>query len=303
MQVVVVGGGSIGTRHARLLSDLGCHVSVVSARDVDHPCYRSLQEAISAVHPEYVVVANRTSDHLSTVMQLETMGYSGTLLVEKPLFHEMTPTIALKRDELYVAYNLRFHPLLVRLCQELASERCLSAQIYVGQYLPTWRPGTDYRECYSAHKLQGGGVLRDLSHELDYVNWLFGGWQGVFAHGGRYSSLEIDSDDIYALLLSTERCPTVSVQLNYLDRVGRREILVNTDSCSIRVDLTKGVFERDGRAEFVDLPRDYTYREQHKAILFAAAKGVCTYTEGLEVLALIDAAERSSKEKRWITRN
>ena len=37
-----------------------------------------------------------------------------------------------------------------------------------------WRPKQDYHTSYSAYKNKGGGVLLDLSHELDYATWIFG---------------------------------------------------------------------------------------------------------------------------------
>ena len=33
---------------------------------------------------------------------------------------------------------------------------------------------SNYLKSYSASKSKGGGVLLDLSHEIDYINWLFG---------------------------------------------------------------------------------------------------------------------------------
>src|SRR5690606_29956228 len=76
-----------------------------------------------------------------------------------------------------VAYNLRFMPSAIRL-KELLTEQIVgrihSVSIEVGQYLPDWRPATDYRKNVSACKKLGGGVLLELSHELDYLTWLFG---------------------------------------------------------------------------------------------------------------------------------
>ena len=68
MKALVVGYGSIGSRHARLLAMLGCEVAVVSSRDIDFPIhYRTLTDGLSG-KPDYVVIANRTSQHYQTVM-------------------------------------------------------------------------------------------------------------------------------------------------------------------------------------------------------------------------------------------
>lgn len=80
-------------------------------------------------------------------------------------------------------------------------------------------------------------MLRDLSHELDYVLWLFGPWRRLTATGGYLSPLETDSDDAYTLLMEARLCPMVSIHMNYLDRVPHREILVNTDQHTIHIDL------------------------------------------------------------------
>ena len=50
----------------------------------------------------------------------------------------------------------------------------LSVRSSVGQYLPEWRKNTDYRKGVSARQDLGGGVLLELSHEIDYIQWIFG---------------------------------------------------------------------------------------------------------------------------------
>lgn len=301
MNALVIGYGSIGARHARLLQELGCRVAVVSSRAVDFPLvYRKLAEAILMENPNYVVVANTTNQHHTTLQELIGLGYSGTVLVEKPLFDKLQPFHASALKRIFVAYNLRFHPIIQRLKALLAEEEILSVQAYVGQYLPTWRPASDYRSSYSASAEQGGGALRDLSHELDYLTWILGGWTRVSALGGHYSPLEITSDDIFALMLTTPACPIVTVQLNYLDRLTRRTILVNTSNHTFEADLVKGTITTDRDIETVTAGRDDTYRGMHQAILAGNHNTLCSFDEGLSTLKLIEAAEASSKHGEWI---
>lgn len=247
MNCLITGYGSIGTRHANILKEMGHAVHVVSKRDVKgFPCYKSIKEALQNKDFDYIIISNETYKHYESFMELRELGYSGKLLIEKPVFLEPRPISQSDFENVFVAYNLRFHPIIQKLHEFLNSKEIYSIQVYVGQYLPDWRPGTDYTESYSASKAQGGGVLRDLSHELDYINWIAGGWKRVAAIGGKFSDLQIDSDDVFVLLLEMENCPVVSVQMNYLDRKARREIIVNMKDHSIKADLILNTFEIDG---------------------------------------------------------
>lgn len=304
MKALVIGYGSIGQRHARLLSELGCQVAVMSRRANEFTCrYAELPAALADWQPAYVVVANRTSEHHQSLKVLAGQDYRGTVLVEKPLFDRLLPLPTHSFAMVAVAYNLRFHPALLRLHGFLAGQAHLvAAHLYVGQHLPQWRPNADYRQSYSAHRQQGGGVLRDLSHELDYALWLLGPWRRLTALGGHLSSLEIDSDDAYSLLMKTERCPLVSIHLNYLDRTPRREILVHTHEHTVRVDLIRGIFDVDGAQETMAVERDATYRAEHQAMLTGDSKGLCSIADAMETLITIETAERAASTHTWVER-
>lgn len=304
-RALVVGYGSIGQRHARILGEMDCQVAVVSRRAIEFiRQHESLDAALAHEQPDYVVLANRTSEHLDTLNRLAGSGFSGRVLVEKPLFDQPRPLPEHNFEQVAVAYNLRFHPLVRRLRDFLLGQRSLvNAHVYVGQYLPQWRPGSDYRLGYSARRAEGGGVLRDLSHELDLCHWLFGRWNRLTALGGHFSPLEIDSDDSFSLLMFTERCPSVTVQMNYLDRHVKRELLVNTAKHTVRIDFVTGAFEVDGRAEVLAPPdRDYTYRAEHAAMLAGETDVACSLEQGLATVATIAAAERAVQAKQWIER-
>jgi predicted dehydrogenase len=301
VNAVVVGYGSIGSRHARILVDLGCRVTVVSSRSVPvEQLYSTIDEAVQQVKPGYVVIASETCRHSDNLNSLVANGYRGIVLIEKPLFHHPPEVLPKHIENFYVAYNLRFHPLTQRLRSLLQHETVISVYAYVGQYLPTWRPGRDYRTIYSADKSAGGGVLRDLSHELDLLNWLFGGWRKLTSLGGQFSKLEISSDDVFCVMLETNRCPVVTVQLNYLDRVGRRQIIVNTAERTFVADFVAGHLHINDKHEEYIVERDVSYREMHSALLKSDRQDVCSFAEGLDVVQMISAVEKAVEEGRWI---
>ncbi len=107
INAVVVGLGSIGQRHARVLKELGHAVTTVSRRgDGDHT---SIASAIAAARPGYAVIATETSQHAESLRQLAEADFRGSVLVEKPLFAHSAPAPDYPFASLVVGYNLRFH--------------------------------------------------------------------------------------------------------------------------------------------------------------------------------------------------
>lgn len=301
VRALVIGYGSIGQRHVRILGELGCKVGVVSHRKIGIPnAFKDLKEALIKLAPDYVVIANRTSEHFLTLRRLQAKRFRGVVMVEKPLFRRVERFDPGDFKKVVVGYNLRFHPLILKLRKLLSGKRILTAQTYVGKNLVAWRPGVDYRKSYAAFKDHGGGVLRDLSHELDYMNWILGGWKSATATGGHYSRLAIETDDAFSLMMKTERCENVLVQMNYIDHTGHRAMIFNSDDLTVKVDLMNGWIEVNGKREAKKVERDDTYREEHRAVLNERWKELCSYEEAMDVMRLIDAAEKASRSMKWV---
>lgn len=298
---LVIGYGSIGERHTRILNELGCRVGVVSKRNIDYPIvYASVKEAMDIENPTYIVVANGTSDHEKTLLEINGMKFDGKVLVEKPLYPVMS-SVFNDNSTTFVGYNLRFHPLIQMLKSKLEKSTIVSVQCYVGQYLPTWRPGTDYTKSYSASDEKGGGVLRDLSHELDYLQFLFGEWQEMTALGGKFTDLAIDSDDHFSLLYRTKKVPLVTLQMNYVDHLTQRLLTINTNNETYKVDFIQNTLQVNEEVIEFKGGRDDTYRSQHNAVLTNKVESLCTYMEGLSIVRMIEMAEQASNKKVWLS--
>ena len=302
-RALIIGRGSSGRGRQALLTDLGCAVAACTRHaQPDLPCFEDLDTALREHQPQFIVVANATADHEATLQRLAELAPEARVLVEKPLCSHVPA--ALPGDlaqRISLGYNLRFHPAVLALRAALRDEQPVSAQLYAGQHLPDWRPGRDYRTSYSASTAQGGGVLRDLSHELDLGLWLFGSWQRLVAHGGHFSGLEIETEDTVGLWWQAARCPKVGVEINYLDRAPRRSILVHTRRHTWEADVLGSRLLRDGSVlESWSPERNATYRDQDRTWLRNDAGVLCTFDEGLAVLHMIAAAEASLRQAAWI---
>lgn len=295
---VVIGLGSIGQRHARVLKELGLGVVTVSRRgDGD---YQSIASAVASVRPGYAVVATETSHHAESLRQLAEADFRGSVLVEKPVFANSGPIPVYPFASVLVGYNLRFHPVMTAFADRLCGRQAITVSAYVGQDIRDWRPGRDHRTTASATRQAGGGVLRDLSHELDYLLWLFGPWRRVAALGGASGARQVEVDDHLDLLLEMSRSRAVQVHMDYLDQPGIRKIRVNLAEETIEADILGGRLTINGEAHDYQGERDESYRRMH----LAAIKGlgpICTFAEGLAVMDLIDASERALHSRMWVS--
>jgi predicted dehydrogenase len=319
---LIVSLGSIGRRHLnnlrRLRPDAQIGVlrlrSDISNQDVPDGAdvqFNTIEDAI-AFRPLAAVIASPASTHLQVAASLVAAGIP--ILMEKPIADTCKGLGALieegaKRNvPIMTGYNLRFLPSLKearRLLESGVIGRVLGARAEVGQYLPDWRPASRYQEAVSAQHALGGGALLELSHEIDYLYWIFGLPDRVMARGGRYSDLEIDVEDMANICLEYESPRRlVNIHLDFLQRSPTRSckfigengtIIWNgiTDSLDL-FRAESGVWERiDG---FVQSDRNQMYLDELSHFfdcLGGRQKLIVDGVQGYDVLAIVDAAKAS----------
>lgn len=252
---LVVGSGSIARRHIVNIKTLfsqavvGCVSASGRALSLEEVgadiVYQSFEEALSA-EPLLAIVASPAPFHVAQAAMLLQAGIP--VLIEKPLSDSLE-SFAVAADVMYansekieVAYNLRFMPSAIHL-KALLEKRTLGrihhVSIDVGQYLPDWRPATDYRENVSARKVLGGGVLLELSHELDYLTWLFGTFDSVYCVASNSGTLEVDVEDSAYAILSREDGLVASLHMDFLQRAPSRTCKIVGESGTLIWNLLR----------------------------------------------------------------
>ncbi len=311
-KILILGAGSIGLRHARVLREVGQEVAVFSAR----PEARAALRADGWTSPDspwdfpgccHAIVATRTGRHVQDALPLLEAGM--TVLVEKPLAVDLAQGKVLVEAagksgaKVFCALNLRFSRSLHHFLTWLERPGCFhAAHVECRSYLPEWRPGTDLSGSYSA-SAEEGGVLRDLVHEIDYAGWLLGWPQRVSARFDHTGRLGLAAEEAAYLDCSLPSGANVQIDLDYLSRVPMRRM---------RVFGENGTLTWDGMAQTVEFARpreeaelvearetkDENLLAQDMAFLNGEDDRLVSGREALRGLAVCEAARRSAESRR-----
>jgi predicted dehydrogenase len=217
-KILIVGAGSAGVRHLNIAKTLfpKATIALLTNRlSIDSNLSPDIHfvDSTDAVNfqPDIAVISGAASSRIEVCTMLANSG--AHLLIEKPISNitkgvaDLIEICQAKKLVLAVGYNLRFDESLIAFRESLDSQvigKPLLVSCEVGQFLPSWRENIDYRQSVSSKQELGGGVLLELSHEIDYLNWIFGKINWVRATVMKQSTLEIDVEDSAFLTLGIE---------------------------------------------------------------------------------------------------
>lgn len=317
---MVIGYGSIGRRHTNNLIKLDC-IGKITVYTKIKQCLENLdrKEKIIFVDSldflqmhspdftkvDFAIIANETYKHVNSAILLAENGIN--LFIEKPLSHSLEKVnflkeIAQKNEiKIFVGYNLRLLGAIKYIKEQLSKGiigNLYFAKIEAGQYLPSWRKNIDYRESYSASVQKGGGVALDLSHEVDYMRYLFGppnSWKIVKA---KVSGLEIDSDDIFEGIYKYQNNFVCNVHMDYLEKDIKREMRIVGSEGTLICDFIRKIIQikKNNAHELIINDRNLfdinkTYVDEIIQFIEAVKKNKepnVTLDDGIEVLRLLE---------------
>lgn len=329
MRLGIIGLGSIGKRHVRSLSEIG-ERDIIALRtskgttkklppDLSYvqECWDSKE--FYALSPEGVVIANPTVFHIDAMK--EALRREIPVFVEKPLansFKQVDEIQTDKRHLVMLGLCLRYHPVIRTVMDIIGTGRfgkLYTANLYCGQYLPTWHPYADYRSEYYSRKELGGGVLRTLSHELDLAFLFCGEIDEICSAIGRISDLEIDVEDYATLLCRLSRGSVVTIGLDFLNpRTSRCGMLIGEHgSINYTFDPPSVIFHNRTGEEEHFLGANYgdngtsmtnmMYKNQMEdfcAFIREKRRPAADFTDGMRMMAMITAAEESMLNHSWV---
>lgn len=325
MKFLVVGLGSMGRRRIRLLKKIAPQSVVIGVDSSEKRCKETgeeysiitsnnLNDSLEEYKPECVIVSTSPLSHANIIrtcleakcnvfseINLVSDGYDENIALaeknEKVLF--LSSTFLYREEIEYIREK-------VSLCNN-----SVNYSYHVGQYLPDWHPWEKINEFFVGDKRTNG--CRELfAIELPWITKVFGKIKSFVVQKSKMSSLEIDYDDNYQLILEHENGNRGVLLVDVVSRKPTRQLEVYNEGLyvtwggtpsSLReydiashgdkaIDLYDGVSREKDYATFII---ENAYESELRNFLdVVSGNGHSRYSfcEDLEIIQIIDQIEK-----------
>ena len=253
----IFGFGNMGQRHYDSFRKCGVEDFVLSsstAKVKNHKninaVYDSPKQLLDHECPDFAVISTPTSAHFEDLKLC--IDRKIPVLVEKPVVASANEASQLRAyiksinelSPIVIGYDLRFSNLFIKF-SELTKDASLGKHAYTdwqaGGFMPAWRSSKLSNQIYSSNRALGGGVLLDLSHEIDAMNWFYGEPERVISRIRSQNNLGWDVED--ACFISFEypgNAFFVNITMDYLRSPFNRRILHIAENGTLELDESKG---------------------------------------------------------------
>lgn len=319
--ILVVGTGSIGQRHARLLGE---------RRDVelwicdnDEACLREAQQSVpgapvfrdfdAALRERPQVVFICTPHSLHAPMAIAAFAAGCAVFCEKPLAETVADGEAIVAAAesagkmLQVGYVSRLHPAIKKI-QDMVAAGELGTLVGGRAMVGTYYTLMAARKRYEVPRKNG--LILDYTHQPDYLSLFFGQAQQVSAHATTLGNLELMQEpNVFSMILRYESGALVQIHLDFVQYPNRHLLELFGDQKTIVFDFMTGELQtfthgQEGCHVEYDVPGgDDLMRDQISSLLEALRSGstpVCTGADGVAVLRIAEAAVRATQELRAV---
>ena len=237
--VGIVNYGSIAKKYLRVLS---CEYPLlkinvftsqnINGHNTDKISFFKNFNKFASSGIDAAIICSPPNQHVNQIIKLANKKIH--VLVEKPISNSTRnlkrafSVIKSNKLVLSVGYLLRndngLKKLKILLNKKIIG-KIVNASIECRSFLPEWRK-SNYKKSVSSLKELGGGALLELSHEIDYLEILFGKIKFYNSIIYNSRSLKIDAEDNVLLNVLTNKNFLINLSLDFCSRINVRKTVV-----------------------------------------------------------------------------
>ena len=319
--VIIIGLGSIGLKHFKLIQREFKNINLIifknSKKKINNNKNITLinkYDDLKNIQLFAAIICTPSNTHIKYAKKISY--FTKRIFIEKPISNKYSKSFEFmnfaKKNNLivHVGYNLLFDPLiknLYNLIQKKNHSDILFVNIEAQSFLPSWRKNTNYKQFASAQKNLGGGVLLELSHEINYILKIFGKIKSVFAIIKNSKTLDIDVEDFAEILMQNNSKTIFRIHLNFNSKKNIRKCEIITNKETIEANLLKRhilMFNNYNKLKKIKYNTTIsdTYKFQFDEFLNKIKKNnnLNSLMLGVDTLKIIEAVKLSSKIKNKV---
>lgn len=248
--IAIVGFGSIANKHLSIIEKLypKTNICIVTKRELKskHKIYKNLT-SLTNKDLDAIFITSPSNEHYRVLSLFYRKNIN--FFVEKPIFNKNKDTNLFfnhfsrqNAPVLQVGYVFRHDDLFLKfksMCDSDLIGKVVRVEIYAGSDLSLWRPNSRLKDSISLSKEKGGGVLLELSHEIDYCLWIFGDLKLEFSKLNRSGMFHSKVEDTADLYLSSKKKVNINMHLNFWQKNSERYCKVYGTKGTLVLDILR----------------------------------------------------------------
>ena len=324
MNIVVIGLGSMGRRRIRLIKQYNDSYRIIGV-DINED-RRKISESELGIE---------TTENLEEL--LKTQAFSCAFICTSPLSHNKLINICLKNDlhvftelnlvadgymenlelaeeknkVLFLSSTFLYRSEIIKINQLVKSQKeKLNYTYHIGQYLPDWHPWETYKDFFVGNR-KTNGCREIFAIELPWLTEVFGNIKAFKVTKDKISSLDIDYNDNYMLILEHESGHKGMLAVDIVSRKAVRNLEIFGEKLYLswdgsaeglkmmdierkkeeNIQLYEQVEQLEGYSNFVVENAYYNEIESFFNTVFSGSKPLYSFEKDMEILELIDRIE------------
>ena len=320
---LIVGTGNIALRHVKNIRGNYKNKKIAICKRTNTELNKEFYDLVDYLTNdiEYIKPSNNKSIsiicspapmHINDSLTLANNGFN--LLIEKPLATNNINTTKLFRLcnkynlKTLIGYNMRFSDLYhnsEKLIKKNGFGKIYSITIYAGSNYKYWRKNKSYLKSVSANKSLGGGVIYELSHEIDYMQSFFGLPRYAYVTTNKSKIKKVDVEtNITALFSFPDKDYNICMHLNMLAENTNRYCKIEYDLASMNIDFTRNTLTIEKNSKVYSQKKykdtvDITYIRELKHLkqcIKNNSDSILPIKKGLKTHNIINAMYKSLQE-------
>jgi hypothetical protein len=245
--ILIIGYSNISKKHLNLIRNKNKYKPYIISKHLknDHFLNKINFDQAQKKYFDFAIICGASSERIKNLYKIKNN--CNKFFLEKPIADKYEKIIKLKNNrslikKIYVGYVFRHNNLIKKLKKLITNQRngkFLGAQIISRSYLPNWRKHISYKKSVSAIKSKGGGVLLELSHEIDLTLYLFGKCKiksSVLSNSG---TLGINVEERADIILRSKDSSCINILLDFNSKFIERKIIINFSKLTLEANLEK----------------------------------------------------------------
>ncbi len=201
--------------------------------DINYIFY-DLDKALDAEQYDAVFICTLPPERINIAIKCAKKGFN--TFIEKPLsnnlnrVYELQDIVEENKLKCALGFQMRFHPIIQnikRMVENVEFRDTYRIEVTHSNNINNWTKCRDLSNFYALKSETAGGALMSQLHEIDYLNYLFGGHYPIAAIRENWLNTEVeDNITILSNLESNNRNIPIIINLDFLSEMPRRELTI-----------------------------------------------------------------------------